>query len=63
MAKYCIKCNESINEKGKYAMIITKIGDRIIEFECFHIECWKKFFEENVQIEVKKKLKKKIYNI
>ena len=53
MVKYCIKCEEQINEEEKYIMIITKRGNRILEFECFHFECWKNFFEESVKVRIK----------
>ena len=53
MAKYCVKCGEEINEEEKYVMIITKRKDRILEFECFHFECWKSFFEESVKVRIK----------
>jgi len=50
--KYCIKCNDSINEKDKnlkWCMFITKKGEKIIEFECFHEGCWRDFWEESVE--------------
>jgi hypothetical protein len=40
-------------------MVITKRGQKIVAFECFHFECWKKFFEENVAMEVKRVLRGK----
>jgi len=51
MVKFCLKCNKPIdefNEKVKWAMIITKKGQKIIEFECFHFECWRGVFENGV---------------
>lgn len=53
--KHCTKCGREIEEESdvKWCMIITKRGQRIIEFECFHFECWKAFFEENVQMQIK----------
>lgn len=30
-------------------MIITKIGNKILEFECFHAECWKEHIEEAIR--------------
>jgi len=62
MVKFCPKCNEPIdenNEEEKYAMIITKRGNKIIDFQCFHFQCWREFFEEAVQEAVKKKLRTK----
>ena len=44
--KSCLKCNASINEDNdKYCMIITKLGRKILEFGCFHFECWKEYFK------------------
>lgn len=54
--KYCIKCSQVINENNKdakWCMIITKKGQKIIEFECFHFECWKEFWDENVKLATK----------
>lgn len=45
--KYCIKCLRNINEKKEsYVMFIVKKGNKIKEFKCFHVGCWKKHFEE-----------------
>jgi len=46
--KTCLKCRKGIDENGKYCMIITKRGDKILEFECFHAECWKEHIEEAI---------------
>lgn len=58
--KFCRKCDKKIDEYNpdfKWAMIITKKGQKIIEFECFHLECWKGHFEEAVQYELEKRKK------
>jgi hypothetical protein len=50
--KYCSKCGEDILEKDfnlKWCMIITKNGPKIIEFACFHFECWREFCEESIK--------------
>jgi len=47
--KHCIKCLKQIDEKNpkeKWVMIITKLGLKIIAFECFHFNCWKQFWDE-----------------
>jgi len=55
--KSCLKCHDFINEnKDKYCMIITKLGNRVVEFECFHFGCWKRFFRECGGIEKDKNL-------
>ncbi len=43
MSKYCCYCSKYIDESSpdeKYSMMITKRGQKIIEFECFHFQCW-----------------------
>ena len=53
--KTCIKCLKQIKEndnKEKWAMIITKLGQKIISFECFHFNCWKQFWDESVTLEI-----------
>ncbi len=48
--KYCFYCNEVIEEHSpneNWCMNITKRGDKIIEFEAFHLTCWKQFLREN----------------
>jgi hypothetical protein len=55
--KYCAYCRMIINEfddKVKWAMMITKQGQKIISFECFHNSCWKKFWDENIAMEIDK---------
>jgi hypothetical protein len=55
MSKLCSFCNESINEYDsdvKWTMIITKKGQRVIEFACFHLFCWKEFFDKSVKIKM-----------
>lgn len=45
--KTCIRCLSSINEsKERYVMFIVKEKNRILEFRCFHVSCWKKHFED-----------------
>jgi hypothetical protein len=39
--KTCFKCNKPVNEEEDiYVMIITKKKDKILEFICFHLDCW-----------------------
>jgi len=56
--KFCAKCAKPINEtdeEEKYVMIITKRGNKILEFECFHFDCWKEFFDESVEMMVRER--------
>jgi len=50
--KICLNCGKGISENWwdneKFVMIITKRGGRIIEFACFHFECWKSFWSFNL---------------
>jgi len=58
--KYCKKCYNPIDEdniKEKWCMIITKLGQKITAFECFHYKCWRNFFEESVSLEIGKRIK------
>lgn len=57
--KYCLKCHQEINEdKDKFVMIITKLKGKILEFVCFHFDCWKGFLRENLEmLESKGKVK------
>ena len=51
--KFCTYCNEDINEydsEVKWTMLITKRGQKIIEFECFHFQCWKEMWEESDRV-------------
>jgi hypothetical protein len=53
MTKYCTYCRKFIDEKSnseKWNMIITKRGEKIIEFEAFHLNCWKEYFEMNLKM-------------
>ncbi len=53
--KTCARCGEQIKEEDsdtRWGMIITKQGQKIVEFKAFHLECWKEFFEESVQVRV-----------
>jgi len=60
MAKYCTKCKKSIDEKrDKFCMLISKNKGKIIEFECFHYECWKSFFAKSVMVKVNEIFNKK----
>ncbi|OGJ19846.1 hypothetical protein A3K73_03700 [Candidatus Pacearchaeota archaeon RBG_13_36_9] len=48
--KYCFYCNESIEEHSPnelWCMTLTKKGNKIIEFEAFHLKCWKQFLKDN----------------
>lgn len=58
--KTCFKCNKLIDEEGEnsYIMIITKRKNEIIEFVCFHFDCWQKHIDGAVLGEVKEKLDK-----
>lgn len=50
--KFCIRCEEQIkeyDENERWAMVITKKGRRIIEFEAFHLECWKKYVDDSIK--------------
>jgi len=38
---------------GVWFIIIPKRGNKIIDFQCFHAECWEKFFKESVLIKIK----------
>ncbi|OGJ22332.1 hypothetical protein A3K73_03810 [Candidatus Pacearchaeota archaeon RBG_13_36_9] len=38
-------------------MSITKKGGEIIEFECFHLECWKRFFQEAVERGIRERVR------
>jgi hypothetical protein len=59
--KYCLKCLKTINEKkDKYVMFIVKTGNKINEFKCFHVSCWKKHFEQILR-EYRKGGSKKIW--
>ena len=43
MPKYCLKCQKEIKEhnpKEHWAMIVTKKGQKIVDFQCFHKRCW-----------------------
>lgn len=53
--KLCSYCHEPIDEFNpnvKWIMIITKKGEKIIEFRCFHFFCWKEFFDKSVKIKI-----------
>lgn len=55
--KTCLKCGKPINEYDndeKWAMIITKKGQKIVAFDCFHFSCWKNFLEINLKMLAKK---------
>ena len=59
MTKTCIKCFKQINEENpceKWAMMITKLGKRILRLECFHDLCWREFWDESVKIAVNRKI-------
>ena len=48
--KYCLYCNQIIEENNpnvRWCMNITKQGQKIIEFETFHLNCWKQFLKDN----------------
>jgi len=48
MTKYCTYCSKFIDEKSpseKWAMIITKRGEKIIEFACFHFSCYEEIIK------------------
>lgn len=50
-----MKCGDWIDEnniKVKWCMMITKRGQRITAFECFHYECWREFWEESVRLKM-----------
>jgi hypothetical protein len=48
--KTCLKCHRGINEdKDLYCMTITKKGSRVIEFESFHVICWKEYIRESIK--------------
>lgn len=56
--KHCLKCHQLIDEnnpKEKYCMIITKLGLKIIAFECFHFNCWKQFWDDSIEIALNKR--------
>ena len=51
--KYCIKCDNPIeedNKEVKWLMMITKLGQKIVAFECFHAGCWKDFWGDSIKI-------------
>tara|TARA_Y100000310_G_C20411785_1_gene682369 strand:- start:37 stop:225 length:189 start_codon:yes stop_codon:yes gene_type:complete len=57
--KICAKCHKEIdefNEEAKWSMIITKKGQKIIEFKCFHIDCWKEHVEKSIGLGVMKEI-------
>jgi hypothetical protein len=48
--KICKKCNKHINEsKDKYCSLITYDSKKIIEEFWFHLNCYKLWFEDNVE--------------
>jgi len=58
MTKYCTYCSRSIDENNPqvtWAMIITKRGEKIIEFVCFHLNCWKEYFDRNIELKINMK--------
>jgi len=55
MTKYCTYCSRFIDENNPlvtWAMIITKRGEKIIEFEAFHLNCWKEYFDRNIELKI-----------
>jgi len=58
--KICFKCDKPIDEEGKdeYVMIITKRKNKIIEFICFHFDCWQEHTKNAVLKEAKEKINK-----
>ncbi len=60
--KLCLKCHlpiDEFNPQQKWFMAITKLGQKITAFECFHYECWVKFWNESVGLETMSKMEKK----
>lgn len=50
--KTCSVCGKEINEDDEqelHTMIITKRGDKIKEFECFHTDCWKNLYKDSLR--------------
>lgn len=58
--KICLKCNKPINEEGQdpYVMLIIKKKDRILEFICFHFDCWQEQTTSPILEKVKEKMNK-----
>jgi len=56
--KICLKCDKPINEEGEdpYVMIIIKKKGRIMEFICFHFDCWQEQLNNPVMEKVKEKM-------
>lgn len=48
--KICFKCNKPINEDGEevYVMIIIKKKNKIIDFICFHFDCWQEHIDKPI---------------
>ena len=44
------KLEKDLNER--WCMIITKKGEKITDFKCFHFQCWKKFFNDSVKLAI-----------
>ena len=55
--KFCVYCKKRIDETLKFAMFITKKANQILDFQAFHPECYKEFYELNVRMGVDTKLK------
>ena len=52
--KICSKCGETIDENnGKFCINMTKNNGKIIQFDAFHFDCWKEFFENAVRLKVR----------
>jgi hypothetical protein len=58
--KICLKCEKPIDEDGEdtYVMILTKKKNRILDFECFHLDCLQERLDSVVLGEVKEKMNK-----
>ncbi len=56
--KICLKCDKPINEEGEdpYVMIIIKKRSKIMEFICFHFDCWQEQLNNPAMEKVKEKM-------
>jgi len=55
--KICFKCDKPINEeKDMYVMMIIKKKNKIMEFICFHFNCWQEQIDKPILEKVKEKM-------
>jgi len=48
--KVCENCGKEIDiKKDLYVLLGTYDGDRIVQEKYFHMECWRRYFEERAR--------------